>query len=48
MVEDLGMTISRAESYPMEATNDNNNPKVADMSKFNPSGFNRAYWQFAK
>ena len=48
VVEDLGLTISRAEGYPMEATNDNNDPLVADMSKFKPSSFNEAYYNFAK
>ncbi len=48
VVEDLGLTISRAEAYPMEATNDNNDPLVSDMTKFKPSDFNQAYWTFAK
>ena len=48
MVEDMGLTISRAEAYPMEASNDNDNPLVADMTKFKPSAFNQAYWNFAK
>ncbi len=48
MVDDMGLTISRAEGYPMEATNDNNDPLVADMTKFKPSPFNQAYYTFAK
>lgn len=47
-VEDLGATISRAEAMPIEESNDNSNPRIADRSKFNPSPLQNAYYDFAK
>lgn len=48
VVEDLGLTISRAEMYDNETENDNNNPMVADASKFKLNAFNTEYCKFAK